>query len=287
MAADDVNGLPDVKGLESFLANSQDKGAAAAVKSGGEPNKQDDPNKQNPPAKADDLDLGQFKNPKDLLKAYKEIQGFSTRVAQERKQMEDQIAQMKEQMELMKLNATPPPVYQQSRLPQGKDFDSTFIENPQAAIAQVVSTETRKAILAEVLAEENEKNPSEFHERYAYAMQARNAYPNLVNSAAGVRTLFKLADKMRQEDLKRNAQRSIGMLLGDDVDLEKLKTLIKKDGAPAANTNQNNLAYMPDGTLSHRNGANDGTVKDELKAAQKAAAEKGDVDGVLATIFGR
>jgi len=77
------NDLPDIEGLGEFLAPNQDKD-------------QENPTQQPPKEdKADDLSdydrqmLERLKNPKETLKHIKEIQGFATKLSQEKKTLEE------------------------------------------------------------------------------------------------------------------------------------------------------------------------------------------------------
>lgn len=279
--SEDVNGLPDVQGLGDFVqaTMTQDKAAQEPAQ---KPNEQ-----QAEPASQsqtdDQLDLGQFKSTKDLLKSYKEIQGFTTRVSQELKQKDSVIQQLQEQLELMRVPVGQPMAQSQ---PQQKTFDELFIQNPEAAIAQTVNAQVRQGLqmaqIEGVLSDEAGKNPQEFNERYAYARLVAQQYPHLVQSAAGVKKLFEHGDKMRKEAMRRNAERSVGLLLGDDVDLEKFKALVKKD--QQATTQNQNLAYMPDSTMSTRSGADAGPTKQRPDAINEAV-QRGDVDSVISGIF--
>lgn len=262
---DDVKGIPDVAGLDAFVQANVEQ-----------PKSEPKPEPKAQPDVKDNFDLGQFKNPKDLLKSYKEIQGYTTKVAQENKALQEQLAQMQEQMRLMNMGNQP------QVQPQPQDFDTQFINNPRNAIRSEAMQALREATVQEVLIEEQTKNPNEFNERYAFAMQARQMYPHLVNSGAGVRALFQVGDKMRGEALKRNAEKSVKMLFGEDVDFVKFKELIKKDQQPENNQGKD-LAYMPDSTGAFRTGAESG--QGNFDKSIDDAVGKGDVDTVLESIF--
>lgn len=265
---DETKGIPDVAGLEAFI----------------QPEVEQPKSETKPEAvKAEDnFDLGQFKNPKDLLKSYKEIQGYTTKVAQDNKSLQEKLNAYEEQMRLLQMQQ-----YQQpQQAPPQQDFDTQFINNPKQAIDNVVNQRVNETIrtmtIQDVLQEESAKNPQEFRERYQYAMAVRQMYPNLVNSGQGVRMLFQMADKMRTDDLKRNAEKSIKMLLGEDVDMQKFASLVKKDQQPD-NKQGMDLAYMPDSTGAFRTGTDTGPT--DLDKSSSDAAEKGDVDTVLANLF--
>jgi hypothetical protein len=266
---EDVKGIPDVAGLEAFVQSSAEQPLV----------------KETPeaPRAEEKVDLGQFKKPEDLLKSYKEIQGYTTKVAQENKALQEKLAAYEQQMQLIQMQQ-----YQQAPQapPPQQDFDTQFINNPKQAIDNVVNQRVNETIrtmtIQDVLQEESAKNPQEFRERYQYAMAARQMYPNLVNSSQGVRMLFQVADKMRTEDLKRNAEKSVKMLFGEDVDFQKFRELVKKDGQPD-NKQGMDLAYMPDSTGAFRTGTDTGQVN--FAKSIDDAVGKGDVDTVLDAIF--
>ena len=289
-----IEGLPNVEGLTEFVADDQtsDKGTPAPQTEQTQHEEQPQAN-QTPQATAgpEELNLEQFKNPKDILKSYKEIQGFTTRVAQENKQLKEQLASIQENMELMRLQQ-PPPVAQQRPQAQQKDFDSLFIENPQQAVAAVASKavqqQMHKAMLAQVLDEEYGKNPNDYDDRFAYANRISQQYPQLLASPVGVRKLFQMADKYRVADYQQKGMAYVRALAGgQDVDYDKFISLIKKDqtGQPAAQTNQINNAYMPDNsTSSNRSGPESGKQTSH-EAEIQSAVKKGDPDAVIASLF--
>jgi len=268
-----INGLPDVSGLEQFVASSvQDKGADAA------PQPQEQP-QETQAQQPEELNLEQFKTPKDLLKGYKEVQGAFTRTTQENKTLKEQLAQIQEQIQLMNYA---PPQYQQP--PQIQDFDSQFIQDPQKAIdARVeakVQERLRAATVEQVLQEESGKNPEEFRERFAYAKMLSQSYPQLLNSGQGVRKLFELADKHRSDDIQRQANTALEVAFGKDG-VSKLRNLLQGTGNQ---TQQNiNNAYMPDNTTSGTMTKATGDNPYERQIAE--SVQKGDVDSVLKGIF--
>lgn len=273
---EDVKGIPNVEGLRDFVEATIDK--------------------DNPPTQTKEAqvqtpqpgqpDLAQFKTSEDLLKAYKEIQGAFTKTSQEKKALAEQVSQMQaqfnEQMELMRLQRVRPPVAQ----PQPQDFDSTFIQNPEQAVVgkaqQVVGQALLQSKIQDVLEEEEIKAPAEFQERYYYAKMVSQQYPQLVTSSAGVRKLFQIADKVREDEGKKQAYRALTRLFGEDMDIEKLKSLVRKD---QTQTNSNTgVAFMPDTTTSTRTGS----PTEQGKIPQDAISEavnRGDVDGVLKNMF--
>ncbi|MFA5340196.1 MAG: hypothetical protein WC332_00320 [Clostridia bacterium] len=272
-----MQGIPDVQGLDALVSETQE-----STPTQNQPEVKETKTEQSVQTPTEELDLAQFKNPKELLKGYKEIQGTFTRTSQENKTLKEQLAQMNEQIELMRMSQTRPPVQQ----PQQKDFDQMFLENPQAAVeslaerkAQALMTQSK---IQDVLEEENLKEPNEFTERYAYAKLVSQQYPQLVTSTAGVRKLFQLGDKLRAENQKTQAFKAVKAVFGEDVDFEKFKQLIKKDSSPESK-NINN-AYMPDTSNSHGNQSESNTGHN-ADAEISAAVSKGDPDGVIAAIF--
>lgn len=271
---DELKGIPDVQGLEQFVQDSQEQPGAES--------------KEAPPAaekQEEKADLGQFKTPEALYKSYKEIQGYTTKVSQENKALKDQLSEMQEQIRLIGLqNQYQPPVQQT----QTQDFDTQFINDPKRAIDSVVNqrvAETIRTMTAqEVLQEEQASNPEEFNERYQYAMLAKQNYPNLVNTSQGIRMLFKLGDKIRKESARRNAEKAMKMLFGEDVDYDKLKTIVKKD-QQLENKSSTNLAYMPDSSGAFRTGME--SDRGNIETQISSAADKGDVDTVLDGLFKR
>jgi hypothetical protein len=282
--SEDTNNLPDVdfSALRNMVSEGQEKEEKA------EP---DTTKTASQVAEAEEFDLGQFKNPKDVLKGYKEIQAFSTKIAQENKELKSQLQSIMEQVELMRYQqpSQPPPQHAGNW-----DFDKAFIENAGGAVAAVakgVSEATiqqalRTSMIEEVLYEEEakDKNPdkSEFKERYAFAMQLRNQYPNLINSKGGVRKLFELADKTREQYNRGVAERTIKTLVGEDVDLEKFRAMVKKDGGQD-NSRAKQMAFMPETSGSFRSGSDSGASN--VDRAITDAVGKGDVDTVIQGLF--
>jgi hypothetical protein len=282
------SGLPKVEGLEQIFQSdaTEDKG----VKQPLVPDVTAQQQVQTPPETPrggqvqDEIDWGQFKNPKDLLKSYKEIQGFTTRVSQENKQLKDELQKLKEESELRQFQV---PQRQQPQTP--KDFEQLFVENPEQAIeykaAQIANTQR----IAEVLEEKEMENPPEFQKRYAYVqMLARNPqYQPLSNSPRGVKKLFELADKARKDDLRNGAHESLKELFGEDVDLDKFKALIKKDQATSTTNPPTNPlnAYMPQTGMSTRTGADADAQLSELERLKQEAIKTGDVQKVAGVLL--
>lgn len=277
--AEDLSGIPDVdltpvlKDLEAQQMQDKSQTDIQAAKP-------DDTKQTDTQDKQDDLDLGQFKNTKDLLKSYKEIQGWATRISQENKAYKDEIAHLKDQVELGRSSTFSPP-------PQAQSQTSTedILDDPGAFISQEVSRRVRVERITEVLEEEADKNREEFQERYAYAQMVAREYPNLTQSAAGVRKLFQQGDKLRSQYLKKNAGRALESIFGEPLgeeEITRLRTLVKGNKSQTT-TQLNSDAYMPD-TTSTRS-ALDTEQKPDREAKIREAAKQGDVDGTLAAIF--
>jgi hypothetical protein len=276
--ADDVQGIPDVAGLQAFIqADIQENEPTPPVQTEQEPVVQTQGTVE--------FDLGQFKNPKDLLKSYKEIQGVFTRTTQENKALKEQMTQLQaefnERMELFQLSQ-PRPAPQ----PQQKDFDQQFIENPQKAVEILAEQKAQSLMLQskiqDVLEEESLKLPGEFNERYSYAKMVSQQYPQLVTSSAGIRKLFQMGDKLRAEQQRVQAYKAVQAVFGEDVDFEKFRQLVKKDAKPGS-TNTNS-AYMPDSSTSRGNQSDSNAVNNvDLEISE--AVKKGDPDAVLTALF--
>jgi hypothetical protein len=284
-----TNGIPDVVGLEAMVSATQDKSPVAppppeqqAQTRNEKPTEQQAPPTEQP-------NLAQFKTPEALLAGYKELQGTFTRTAQEnatlKQNMEALKAQFDEQMELIRLSQMQPQ-YQQQQAP-AKNFDQMFLENPEKAIESLAETKAQKMLLQskiqDVLEEESLRTPQEFNERYAYAKMVSQRFPQLVTSSAGVRKLFQMGDKLREEQQKTQAYNAVTKMFGDNVDMEKFKKLISRD-SNVPPTNNQNLAYMPDTNTSTRSGSEIGSPQG-YDTAIKQAASKGDVDSVLNGLF--
>jgi hypothetical protein len=268
---DTINGLPVVEGLENFLAQDKDLNLQQPQ---GQQEEIQAPDTTGQAQGEEDIDWGQFKNPKDLLKSYKEIQSFTTRVSQENKTLKEELDRLREDMELRNV---PQPAFQQSNIP----FENQFAENPQMAIQATAMQAINVQRIGEVVEEEQLKNPKEFQERIAYVTQlARDPkYAHLANSVTGVRKLFEYGDKVRSERTRQMAEQAVQVLFGNNVDLNKLRSLITKDagdppGATQPNITQRNLAYMPNSTSpTHPQPPQTGLDFDRIKTE---AIQKGD-----------
>jgi hypothetical protein len=268
--ADDLQGLPDVD-----LTPVLDSLEQSAPK--------EEPSVRTETKPTEELDLGQFKNPKDLLKSYKEIQAAFTRVTQENKshkEKEIELAQLREQVELLRSSANRP-IHQE---PQ-KRFDEAFVENPEAAIQQRITQTVMTSRIAEVLEEEAEKNRDDFNERYAYAQQVAQQYPQLATSPTGVKKLFQFGDKLRHDALKKNASKALESIFGEPLaeeEIAKLRKMVKGDKAIKQTTNKSD-AYMPDTSTSTRSGSESGQRNADIEIEEYS--KKGDIDGTIAALF--
>jgi vacuolar-type H+-ATPase subunit I/STV1 len=281
MSKEGIENLPDVTGLETFVSAgdlNQDTGSSAPDTT--------QSTSQNSTQQNVNADTGNQQQIPDIEKSYKEIQGFATRVSQENSELKKALAQLKEQVELVQLQQQP--VQRSQPQNAGKDFDSLFIENPQQAITAVASQAMQQQLevsrKADVLQEEYAKNSEEYQERYAYASRLLPQYPQLGSSPAGLRKLFELGDKIRLSEYQRKGMALVKAALGDDVDIEKFKQLVKSDQAGTTNQTQTNNAYMPDTTMSSRTGTDSGknvTIDQEIQAGVKS----GDMDAVLNVLF--
>ena len=279
----EIDGLPNVIGLENLEglsdAVTSDKGQVAPAAAQTQVQAPVVPVKptEEKPRNA----LGQFKTPEDQNEGYKQLQGFATRIAQENKELKENFAKLQESVELMRYRQPPP-----QPQPQGKDFDSLFIENPQQAVAAVASQAVQKQMqtirIAEVLDEENDKNPQEYQERFAYANQLGSQYPQLTQSSAGVKKLFRMADEARKVDYQKRGMAFVKAVIGEDVDFDKFRAALRKD--QSTQINQSTNAYMPDTTTSSRTGPETEKIPSH-EAEIQTAVKKGDIDAVLNAQF--
>ena len=303
------DGLPKVEGLTEFVKQNldnpqQDKGQSGTGQVQEPPAQQQ---VQTPPSTPDagqveDADLaGILKtfttpdgkvNTKDLLKSYKEIQGFTTRVSQENKdkakvieELQTKFNQLQEEAELRRYQAPATPHTQQ------KSFEEMFLDNPEQAITAKAMEIANTQRITEVLEEKRYENPDDFPERMGYVnMLVQNPqYAQLQYSPKGVAKLFEIADKTRAQMLTRKAHESLKVLFGEDFDIDKLKALARKDGTQTINnqtTSANPLnAYMPDTGTSTRTGQDVNTSVNELERRKREAIESGDASAVAGAII--
>jgi hypothetical protein len=158
------------------------------------------------------------------------------------------------------------------------------VENPELAIQQKITQTVITSRIAEVLEEEADKNRDDFNERYAYAQQVAQQYPQLAVSPSGVKKLFQFGDKLRKDNLKKNASKALESIFGEPLgeeEIAKLRKMVKGD--KAIKTNNQSDAYMPDTSTSTRSGSD--THKTDSDQKMKEFVEKGDVDGVIDAMF--
>jgi hypothetical protein len=296
------NGLPDVDGLADFLKSDadlsfQDKGQEPQQTQQTQTPDVQTQQPTTPPVEGqvEDADLQgilkSFTTPdgkvrtKDLLKSYKEIQGFTTRVSQENAATKAELQKLREELELRQMAQQAPPQY------TDKSFEQLFIENPEQAIVMKATQIANTQRIAEVLESEEERSPEEYQERVAY-VQMLAKHPTLAPLAAtpkGVKKLFEKADEYRKNQMSRKAQESLKVLFGDNVDVEKLKSLLQKDtnGQTVQTTNSQTKsnAYMPDVTGSFRTGADAENTRNALGMARDDALKRGDAEAVAGAIL--
>lgn len=275
------DGLPKVAGLERVFQDDpvQDKGRQVAQSA--------DEQIQAPVVDGqagddDELPPG-FKNPKEMLKSYKEIQGFTTRISQENKQLKDELQRLKEEAELRQYQ------HLQTVMPN-KTWDELYMENPEQAIAIKANEMATTQRIAEVLEEKESENPEEFQERLVYVkmLAQRPDLTPLSYSPKGVKKLFEMADKTRKEQLTKKAHESLKAIFGEDIDIEKFKAIVKKDTQTTTNqpTTANPLnAYMPDTRTSTRTGADINININDLERRKAEAIKAGDAKTVAGLLL--
>ena len=232
------------------------------------------------------LDLGQFKNPKDLLKSYKEVQGAFTKISQDNKAKEKELSDLKEQLNIMRMSAQAPPVRQINQ-----PIEQALYEKPAEVISTIAQQEATKMRIAEILEEEHFKNPADFQERYSIVntLSQNPQYVQLCRTGTGVRKLFEIADKFREERTKVNARKALEGLFGEPLDDEAIarvkETVIKKKPTNQPQSSTLGNAYMPDISGSTRSGSETGNPN--YDAIVQDRAKKGDLDGTIGAIFAK
>ena len=219
-------------------------------------------------------DLGQFKDTDGVLKGYKEVQAFATKVSQENKTLKEQLQSMQEQIELARLSS------QQTYYPQQTQQQEPTLEQN---IDRIVAVRE----IANVLEEEADANRGEFQERYGYAQMVSREYPQLATSRKGVKKLFQLGDKLRQDYLKKNAYKSLESILGSPLgeeEIKKLRTMVMGDKAIPLNKQFNSDAYMPDTSTSTKSGS-DQNRNPNFESEIDESVKKGDVEGTIAALL--
>ena len=239
-------------------------------------------------------DLGQFKNPEDMLKSYKEIQGAFTKTTQENKELRERLEKLEEERENSRY-VPPRQNYQASTPDMDENFDDLIVENPRKAIENVNAATYQKMRIAEVLEEIQYENPDNFQHRYNYAqsLSQNPQYAHLANSPVGVKKLFELGDKLMEQEAKKNASKTLEAILGEPVDEQKIAKLRealgtgKQTQTQQTNTQLGNV-YMPDTSDTYQAGR-DAKVdrKKDFDTKIKEATAEGDVDGVIAAAFGK
>ena len=225
-------------------------------------------------------ELGQFKDEQALLEGYKNVQAFATRVSQENKDLKARLDALEERQSEVTAPVREPVI-------PNVEYDS-LIENPAQTISQVVAAHSVSEALQEIEDECQEKGDN-FNERYSYAQQVSQnpQYAHLANTATGVKKLFKMGDKLRQQQLKQSANRQLELILGEPVTDEGIDRLrgLMKDKRRRTEPKNTTDAYMPDTTTSAFRPGPDGGQPTDHDRAVAEAAEKGDMDGALEGIF--
>jgi len=251
--------------------------------------KPDEPKVEPKPDKKDDLDLGQFKTPQDMLKSYKEIQGAFTRTTQELKEIKEQNEKLKEQADISQYR--PPQNY--SNADNNIDFDELIVQDPRKAIESVNESSYKKMRVTEVLEELQEDDPKAFQSRYGFAqaLSQNPKYSHLANSPVGIKKLFKLGDELREEEIKKNASKTLEAILGgpvDDQKIAKLRAVLGTENKQKQQSTQLGNVYMPDTSDTYRPGPDTQTdLKREFSDKARKAEQDGDIDGVIEAAFGK
>ena len=280
--ADELQGLPDVdlSAVEADLLKNQDKGQQQDVSP---QQTAQAPSHEDKVSEYDDQMLEKFKNPKEVLKQWKEIQAFTTKTAQEKKEADLKIQQLEQKIAEMEM--MPPPQYGGGyHQPQQQDEyeDPDIARMVERKAMQIYSTMS----IREVLDQEYSSNPTDFAERYQYVQMlgSQPQYAHLANSGQGVKKLFEKADEKRTEHIKKTAEKAVKLYLGDDIDVERLKQLLKKDKEPGL-PDGSDTGFMPDTTTSTTRTA---TAQKQAKGYDQLIEEKvkaGDADAVTALLF--
>jgi hypothetical protein len=255
--------------------------------------KQDEPidnsNDKTDDSKYDDWGaIDQFKNKEALIKSYKEIQGAFTRTTQELKELKEANEKLKEQNEISQYRT--PQNYQNTN---DIDFDDLIVQDPRKAIESVNASTYRQMRIAEVLEELQDENADEFQRRYAFAnaLSQNPQYSHLANSPVGIKKLFKLGDKLREEETKKSASKTLEAILGGPVDEQKIAKLREVLGTANKQQQQSTQlgnVYMPDTSDTYRPGLDSQTdLKKDYDEKARKAENEGDIDGVIEAAFGK
>lgn len=228
------------------------------------------------------------KNPQNILKSYRELQAAFTKTVQEKKAFEEQAMRTKELEEQLEIEKMKVNIPQQSFVPQ--NFTEDLSNNPELAIEKKVESAVATREIINVLQEEDQKNHTEFQERYAFAQMAKQRYPHLAMTGSGVRKLFEIGDKLREEQLKKNAAKAMEAIFGgplNEEEISRLVTLVKgKSTIPSQKQTQNLNAYMPETSTTTKIGS-ESELKQNIDLEIKKSVQEGDVDGAIAAVFKR
>jgi uncharacterized membrane-anchored protein YhcB (DUF1043 family) len=228
-------------------------------------------------------------NVKNLAKSYKEVQGFSTKTAQERALKEQTIEQLSQRLNQIQEEAELRSYHTPQRPAQQQSFEDMFIENPEAAITMKADQIATAQRIREVAEEEYAKNPNEYPEKEQWvkrlALDPR--YAHLAYSAKGVKKLFETAEVVRKQAIHRTAHQAIKELFGDNVDMDKLRSFFTSNGIQQKTTPQTNSlnAYMPDTGTSYRTGQDVNNSMNNVQKDKAEAIKQGDVGGVIGALL--
>lgn len=241
-------------------------------------------NEAKPEQKPAGVESTPFKKEEDLVKGYKEIQGFATKVSQENKALKEEMARLQEERNIANIrpvNATP----------SMGEFDvNTLIDKPREVISSVIQEQLIIKDTAEILEEEINKvngNTVVFQNKYNVVRQISNdpRYSHLTKSKAGVRKMFEMAGKYMEQSMKTNARQALETLIGgpvDDEGMAKFSEMIRSKKQQQQTSQQANNAYMPEVTMGTHTVENQ---KISVDTDIKNAVDKGDVDAVLQGLF--
>ena len=213
----------------------------------------------------DEQMLKNLANPKEALKHFKEIQGFASRVSNEKKALEEENAAIKEQLaqheEAIKFGQPVAPY-----VPGGSGAPSQGYYTEDDLEKWATTREIKK-----VASKERIKDIKAFPQRWGMVLQLGQEFPHLTYSGEGVEELFKKAD-VRLKDTTRD----MAFAALDQPEMqEKIREIVS--GKPA--TVPSPGAYMPDSTTSTRTGPTQ-TKKKDYDAEIKEAKSRGDYNKV-------
>ena len=293
-------GLPQVEGLQKVLENADDAVQTPTItdKDLTETTPVQDEAAQQKQVEAplkdgqaqqmtDEEVLAQFKSTKDLLKSYKEIQGYTTRVSQENKALKDKTAELEENLKQLKeeieiRNYQAPAQQQQGNQ---KTFEELFVENPEQALEMKAMQVANTQRVAEVLEEEKLANPSKFSERVKEMRELLSDNPQmrpLSYSPKGVKKLFEFADKSLKEKVAKRAREFMDFLTEQGIDIRTLANNSTQTQTTTANPLD---AYMPTTRTTTRTGADVDIPLNELERAKQEAIKTGDASKVAGVLI--